>query len=182
MFGSYVACQIPGFPTGAFVSLDGCMRTRMIWRISRPMHCVHPTHVRALTFTYTGRCRRARSARTSTSSRTGAHTRAQSHPIPDTNNAASCQIILPQKQLQRRSDMYVFCCSYAHNVSASGKWLAFVSTNVETPNPESELAPGLALLGPIDDKFVEVRDVYEPVEDGKRWVVGYARGLSEQKF
>ncbi|KAF5842230.1 GDP dissociation inhibitor [Dunaliella salina] len=91
-----------------------------------------------------------------------------SHPIPDTNNAASCQIILPQKQLQRRSDMYVFCCSYAHNVSAAGKWLAFVSTNVETPNPEAELAPGLALLGPIDDKFVEVRDVFEPLENGKR--------------
>ena len=55
-------------------------------------------------------------------------------------------------------------------MSASGKWLAFVSTNVETPNPEAELAAGLALLGPIDDKFVEVRDVYEPVEDGK-WCV-----------
>jgi Rab GDP dissociation inhibitor len=76
--------------------------------------------------------------------------------------------------------MYVFCCSYAHNVSASGKWLAFVSTNVETPNPEAELAAGLALLGPIDDKFVEVRDVYEPVEDGKRcvetgWMCVYVR-------
>lgn len=31
-----------------------------------------------------------------------------------------------------------------------------------------ELAPGMALLGPIDDKFVEVRDVYEPLEDGTR--------------
>jgi len=31
--------------------------------------------------------------------------------------------------------MYVFCCSYAHNVTAAGKWLAFVSTNVETANP-----------------------------------------------
>uniref|UniRef100_A0A7S0WVJ5 Guanosine nucleotide diphosphate dissociation inhibitor n=1 Tax=Chlamydomonas leiostraca TaxID=1034604 RepID=A0A7S0WVJ5_9CHLO len=89
-----------------------------------------------------------------------------SHPIPDTGNAASVQIILPQKQIGRRSDMYVFCCSFAHNVAANGKWLAFVSTTVETANPEAELAPGLALLGPVDEKFVEVRDVFEPVEDG----------------
>mmetsp|Transcript_9564 Transcript_9564/g.16904 ORF Transcript_9564/g.16904 Transcript_9564/m.16904 type:complete len:445 (+) Transcript_9564:56-1390(+) len=91
-----------------------------------------------------------------------------SHPIPETNNAASAQIILPQKQIGRKSDMYVFCCSYAHNVAASNKWLAFVSTTVETANPEAELAPGLALLGPVDEKFVEVRDLYEPIEDGTR--------------
>ncbi|GAX81349.1 hypothetical protein CEUSTIGMA_g8780.t1 [Chlamydomonas eustigma] len=90
-----------------------------------------------------------------------------SHPIPDTNNAHSVQIILPQKQIGRHSDMYVFCSSYAHNVCANGKWLAFVSTTVETANPEAELAPGLALLGPIDDKFIEVQDVYEPIADGR---------------
>ena len=36
----------------------------------------------------------------------------QSHPIPNTDNAESCQIILPQNQVGRKSDMYVFCCSY----------------------------------------------------------------------
>lgn len=34
--------------------------------------------------------------------------------------------------------------------------------------PHSELAPGLALLGPIDEKFVETVDLYEPLEDGRR--------------
>ncbi len=92
----------------------------------------------------------------------------QSHPIPDTNNAQSVQIILPQKQIGRRSDMYVFCCSYAHNVAANNKWLAFVSTTVETANPEAELAPGLALLGPVDEKFVEITEVHEPTGDGTR--------------
>mmetsp|Transcript_37187 Transcript_37187/g.82724 ORF Transcript_37187/g.82724 Transcript_37187/m.82724 type:complete len:452 (-) Transcript_37187:407-1762(-) len=91
-----------------------------------------------------------------------------SHPIPNTDNAHSVQIILPQKQIGRKSDMYVFCCSYAHNIAATNKWIAFVSANVETANPEAELAPGLALLGPIDEKFVEVRTVCEPVEDGTR--------------
>eukprot|EP00798_Chlamydomonas_sp_ICE-L_P022390 gene22390-29499_t len=89
-----------------------------------------------------------------------------SHPIPDTKNGQSVQIILPQKQIGRHSDMYVFCCSYAHNVAPNGKYIAFVSTTVETANPEAELAPGLALLGKIDEKFVEVRDIYEPLQDG----------------
>lgn len=66
--------------------------------------------------------------------------------------------------------MYVFCCSYAHNVAANNKWLAFVSTTVESSTPELELAPGLALLGPIDEKFVEVVDVHEPLADGRRCV------------
>lgn len=35
-----------------------------------------------------------------------------SHPIPGTNDSASAQIILPQKQLNRHHDVYVFCCSY----------------------------------------------------------------------
>ena len=39
------------------------------------------------------------------------------HPIPDTDNAFSTQIILPQNQINRRSDMYVFCCSYAYDLS-----------------------------------------------------------------
>lgn len=45
-------------------------------------------------------------------------------------------------QVNRRSDIYVFCCSHAHNVVPKDKWLAFVSTTVETSNPEAELAPG----------------------------------------
>ncbi|KAL7600810.1 hypothetical protein Lser_V15G21924 [Lactuca serriola] len=40
-----------------------------------------------------------------------------SHPIPHTNDAHSTQVILPQKQLGRKSDMYLFCCSYSHNVA-----------------------------------------------------------------
>ncbi|KXZ54169.1 hypothetical protein GPECTOR_5g266 [Gonium pectorale] len=91
-----------------------------------------------------------------------------SHPIPNTDNAHSVQIILPQKQTGRRSDMYVFCCSYAHNVASKDKWIAFVSTTMETTNPQAELAPGLALLGPVDEQFIEVREVCEPLEDGSK--------------
>ena len=45
-------------------------------------------------------------------------------------------------QVNRKSDIYVFCCSAAHDVVAKDKWIAFVSTTVETANPEAELLPG----------------------------------------
>ena len=64
------------------------------------------------------------------------------HPIPNTDNAASAQIILPQRQTGRKNDIYVFCCSASHHVCAADKWLAFVSTIVETTDPERELLPG----------------------------------------
>lgn len=93
-----------------------------------------------------------------------------SHPIPGTADSHSAQIILPQKQVGRRSDIYVFCCSYTHNVVPKDKWIAFVSTTVETNNPAAELGPGLALLGHVDEKFVEVVDLYEPLDDGTQYV------------
>lgn len=91
-----------------------------------------------------------------------------SHPIPGTGDVHSAQIILPQKQIGRRSDVYVFCCSYSHHVAPKDTWIAFVSTTVETNNPHAELVAGLALLGHVDEKFVEVVDLYEPLEDGKQ--------------
>ena len=45
-------------------------------------------------------------------------------------------------QVNRRSDIYVFSCSFTHNVVPKDKWLAFVSTTVETAKPDAELAPG----------------------------------------
>ncbi|GJN14430.1 hypothetical protein PR202_gb01256 [Eleusine coracana subsp. coracana] len=88
-----------------------------------------------------------------------------SHPIPNTNESHSVQIILPQKQLGRKSDMYVFCCSYTHNVAPRGKFIAFVSAEAETDNPQSELKPGVDLLGSVDEIFYDIYDRYEPVNE-----------------
>ncbi|KAK3009060.1 hypothetical protein RJ639_014380 [Escallonia herrerae] len=85
-----------------------------------------------------------------------------SHPIPSTNDAHSVQVILPQKQLGRKSDMYLFCCSYSHNVAPKGKYIAFVTTEAESDNPGVELKPGIELLGPIDEIFFDTYDRYEP--------------------
>ncbi|CAA7403704.1 unnamed protein product [Spirodela intermedia] len=62
-----------------------------------------------------------------------------SHPIPNTDDSHSVQVILPQKQLGRRSDI--------------------------PDHPEVELRPGVALLGPVDEIFYETYDRYEPVNE-----------------
>nr|QBH73825.1 rab gdp-dissociation inhibitor [Isotomurus palustris] len=88
------------------------------------------------------------------------------HPIPNTKDALSTQIIIPQKQVARKSDIYVSVVSHTHQVASKGWFVAMVSTTVETANPEDEIRPGLALLGPIRQKFVTVSDYFEPVESG----------------
>ncbi|KZV22743.1 guanosine nucleotide diphosphate dissociation inhibitor [Dorcoceras hygrometricum] len=88
-----------------------------------------------------------------------------SHPIPDTDESHSAQVILPQKQLGRKSDMYLFCCSYTHNVAPKGKYIAFVSAEAETDNPEVELKPGVDLLGPVDEIFFDTYDTFVPTND-----------------
>ncbi|RAL49449.1 hypothetical protein DM860_012882 [Cuscuta australis] len=88
-----------------------------------------------------------------------------SHPIPNTNDSHSAQVILPQKQLGRKSDMYLFCCSYSHNIAPKGKYIAFVLTEAETDDPETELKPGVDLLGAVDEIFYETCDRYMPVND-----------------
>lgn len=88
------------------------------------------------------------------------------HPVPNTKDALSTQIIIPQKQVGRNSDIYVTMVSYTHQVAAKGWFIAMVSTTVETANPEDEVQPGLALLGPIKQKFVQISDVFEPLDNG----------------
>lgn len=61
------------------------------------------------------------------------------HPIPNTNDATSCQIIIPQKQVNRNYDIYVTMVSSAHAVCAQGLRIVIVSTTVETDNPEQEI-------------------------------------------
>lgn len=60
---------------------------------------------------------------------------------------------------------YLFCCSYAHNVAPKGKYIAFVSAEAETDNPEEELKPGIELLGPIDEIFYHSYDTYVPTNN-----------------
>lgn len=90
------------------------------------------------------------------------------HPIPNTKDSLSTQIIIPQNQVRRKSDIYISLVSYTHQVAAKGWFIAMVSTIVETSNPESELIPALELLGPIKQKFFSVSNVYRPKDDGSK--------------
>lgn len=88
------------------------------------------------------------------------------HPIPNTNDSESVQIIIPGPQVGRTNDIFVCSVSSTHNVSARGVYIAIVSTKLEKNKPEEEMAPGLNLLGNVMQRFTTVVTTYEPVEDG----------------
>lgn len=94
-------------------------------------------------------------------------------PIPNTKNtdgnaALSCQIIMPQKQFKppRQNDVYVMMVSWAHSIAARDKYVAIVSTVVESADPEKEIEPAIKLLGPVLEKFVSISEYREPTDNG----------------
>lgn len=89
------------------------------------------------------------------------------HPIPNTNNNESCQIIIPQNQVGRKNDIYIGLISFAHNVAAKGKYIAIVSTTAETADPKAELKVALDVLGPVQETFYSIVDTFDPVADGR---------------
>lgn len=89
-------------------------------------------------------------------------------PIPNTDNADSLQIVIPQNQIGRKHDIYIAMVSASHKVASEGHYLAIVSTIIETDNPLNEITPAMHLLGPVVEKFVGITDLLEPVEDGTK--------------
>lgn len=90
------------------------------------------------------------------------------HPIPnigkDTN---SCQIIIPQKEVKRKNDIYILQLSGINKVCPDGKFIVIIGTVVENEsNPELDLEHGLKLIGPYLHKFTSVSDLFAPLEDG----------------
>lgn len=90
------------------------------------------------------------------------------HPIPQTSDSVSCQIIIPGNQCGRKNDIYIACVSHAHNVAAEKKYIAICSTTVETSVPENELQVAYQTIGPVLEKFVAVEDIVVPTDDGKK--------------
>lgn len=90
------------------------------------------------------------------------------HPIPNTDDGDSVQIIIPQNQVKRKHDIYIACVSAAHNVASKGHYLAIVSTIIETDAPHIELEPAFKLLGPRVDTLMGIAELYEPIEDGTK--------------
>ena len=90
------------------------------------------------------------------------------HPIPNTNNAESVQIVIPGPQVDRVNDVFVCCVGHSLMVSAPGIYVAIVSTLIEKGNPDEDVMPGLRVLGPILKRFTSVTNTYEPVDDGSK--------------
>ncbi|CCE62437.1 hypothetical protein TPHA_0C02840 [Tetrapisispora phaffii CBS 4417] len=88
------------------------------------------------------------------------------HSVPGTGDADSLQIIIPQSQVGRSNDIYIAVVSDSHNVCSKGRYIAIISTIVETDKPHIELEPALKLLGPIAEKFMGIAELFEPKEDG----------------
>lgn len=90
------------------------------------------------------------------------------HPIPNTNDSDSVQIIIPNAELKRKNDIYISCISEAHEVAPKGHYIVLVSTFVETNNPKDELKPGLALLGNVLHQFWSVDPLFAPTNDSQK--------------
>ncbi|KAJ8116986.1 hypothetical protein OPT61_g1719 [Boeremia exigua] len=90
------------------------------------------------------------------------------HPVPNTDNADSLQLIIPQSQVGRKNDIYIAVVSSAHNVCPKGYYIAIVSTIAETDaNHHLELQAGLDRLGKIEEQFMgQPIPLYEPLESG----------------
>lgn len=90
------------------------------------------------------------------------------HPIANTKDSNSCQIIIPQKELKRNHDIYVLQMSEGNKVCPKGKYIAIIGTIVENPqNPQADIEPGLKLLGSTIETFVSVSPLYAPRDDGR---------------
>jgi Rab GDP dissociation inhibitor len=76
------------------------------------------------------------------------------HPVPNTDEADSVQIIIPQSQVGRRHDIYIAVVGFEHRVAGKGWYIAMVSTIVETNQPGKEVDAAMQLLGPVVDRFV----------------------------
>ena len=86
------------------------------------------------------------------------------HPIPNTKDVDSCQIILPQKQINRKNDIFIATLNSTHSVCKKGYYLAIISTNVETDNPAAEIEVAMNLIGPVLEKFDKVSEIYQPID------------------
>ena len=84
------------------------------------------------------------------------------HPVPNTGKSNAVQIILPQKQTGRKSDIYVMVIGPTHGVCRQGFFLAILSTTAEAPTVDEDLRAAYAVLGPVRHKFVTTETMFRP--------------------
>ena len=83
-------------------------------------------------------------------------------PIAHTKKAKSLQIIIPQRQTGRKSDIYIMLVCSEHAACKEGYYLAIISATQETNKPEEELKVALDIVGNPKEKFFYINTMYEP--------------------
>mmetsp|Transcript_129919 Transcript_129919/g.183245 ORF Transcript_129919/g.183245 Transcript_129919/m.183245 type:complete len:122 (+) Transcript_129919:1096-1461(+) len=74
-------------------------------------------------------------------------------------------MIIPQRQVNRKSDIFILMMSNVHQVCKKGLYIAIITANVETNQPEAELKPAFDVLGPVKEKFITITDRLVPNSD-----------------
>lgn len=87
-------------------------------------------------------------------------------PVKKTKDTKSCQIIIPQRQTGRKSDIFIMLVSDIHQVCKKGFWVAVISTDVETNDPHSEIKAAFDIIGDPCEMFVTISELHEPVNEG----------------
>lgn len=87
------------------------------------------------------------------------------HPIEGTAGD-SCQIIIPGSAVGRVNDVYLCCTSGLQKICPQGKFIACMSTIMESGTPEDNLKTAMGLLGKVVERFVWQTDFSIPLGDG----------------
>lgn len=90
------------------------------------------------------------------------------HPVKGLEDPNSGMIMIPASQVGRKNDIYVTITGNSHQTTGKGKWVAIVSTTVETKDPKAEVAPGIALLDSHITCFHNISDTFVPADDGTK--------------
>ena len=86
------------------------------------------------------------------------------HPIPGTGDCDSCQIIIPQNQIQSNNDIFILQLSYGHCTCKKGYYVIFISTFDDSNNINKQLAPAMDIIGETLECFDRTYLYYEPVD------------------
>jgi len=86
--------------------------------------------------------------------------------IPNTKDADSLQVVIPQSTVGRKNDIYISMLSATQAACPAPFRIATVATLVETKDPAAELKIGARFLPEILVSVPIVKDVFEPLADG----------------
>lgn len=76
------------------------------------------------------------------------------HSVPGTKNAQGAQIIIPQKQTGRNSDIFIVVLNSSYGVCKKGYYLAIISSTPERESIDEDLKVAFGLLGSVLHRFV----------------------------